>query len=177
MKRRNFDFAALTTASTSDLTLHAQWARDQNDPVATGQILAAANSRRLKAFRSVASTLFPELKSPEPIKWLLDAEDICRRFTRTSSGNHHIYIALLEGYRKDAPYRPYVGESRYRPETRYQNHKAGRHCSRVVYRRGICLLPTLYDHLNPLPRVEAKQIERQLADALRQGAIPTEGGS
>jgi hypothetical protein len=69
----------------------------------------------------------------------------------------------------------YVGESRYRPENRFAQHRAGLRAARTAGRM-VALLPSLTAHLNPLSRAEAKALERTLADALRAAGLRVSGG-
>lgn len=70
----------------------------------------------------------------------------------------------------------YIGESRYTPEKRLAQHCAGIRASGVVQRRGVALLPSLVEHLNPLSRKEAKELEVAMAQALKAAGIETRGG-
>lgn len=65
----------------------------------------------------------------------------------------------------------YVGSTALSPEVRFQKHKTSPKSSRHVRKRGIRLLPRLYDHLNPLySRERAKATEQHLRKSLeRQG--------
>lgn len=114
--------------------------------------------------------------SAAPVEWLDLARSICARFHRTAKGNHHLYAVLLEGFVARGRFGVYIGESRYTPEKRFSQHCAGIRASGVVQRRGIALLPSLVAHLNPLSRKEAKELEVELARALRSAGIETRGG-
>lgn len=119
----------------------------------------------------------------QPVEWLERALEITTRFTPKTTGKHNLYIVLLSGLKGKKPgYGLYVGETSKTPEDRFKEHAQGRRnrkgplFSRVVYRNCYCLLPSLYGHLNPLSRTEARQLEGEIADALRQGGIPVYGG-
>ncbi len=145
------------------------------DLLLTGQCLAAANARRLRTFRSVAAALFPQRKL-DPIARLDEAQVITRSINKTTAGGHHVYVILLDGFAAKSRYGFYVGESRYRPENRATQHFAGIYAAGSARRMGLCLMPSLYEHLNPLSRTEAKQIEAELADKLREAGFNIRGG-
>ena len=110
------------------------------------------------------------------IPWLDTARSVCRRFHRGSAGKHHLYAVLLDGFVGKGRLGVYIGESRYTPERRLQQHLSGVRASGVVQRLGVTLLPSLVAHLNPLGRKEAKELERELARALAAAGIETRGG-
>ncbi|MGD9143256.1 MAG: hypothetical protein PVG61_05370 [Dehalococcoidia bacterium] len=119
----------------------------------------------------------------QPVEWLAKAAEITGRFNPQTTGNHYLYIILLsELHGKNPGYGLYVGESSKAPEIRFQEHSQGRRnrrgplFSRIVRRHHKCLLPTLYEHLNPLSRQEAKKLEVKIARALKDAGIPVYGG-
>jgi hypothetical protein len=61
---------------------------------------------------------------------------------------------------------------RFRPEKRLAQHLNDVHASRVVKKRGICLLPSLYAHLNPLQRANAQELEPKLKEIFIAVGIP-----
>ena len=111
-----------------------------------------------------------------PIEWWELAVQASQSIQKDTRGRHHVYVVLLDGYQNGSRYGLYVGESRYTPERRYNNHKTGNHASRHVLRKGVCLLFDLFKHLNPLTREEAKDIEVKLAEAFKAAGIRTKGG-
>jgi hypothetical protein len=70
----------------------------------------------------------------------------------------------------------YVGMSRYSPERRFDQHKAGIRAAGSVMRRGLEVLtgPTL--HLLKIKRADAARIEFELANALRAAGVFVQGG-
>jgi hypothetical protein len=62
------------------------------------------------------------------------------------------------------------------PERRLANHKAGVKASSVVRRYGIRLVPTLYEHLNPMRYEDALRMETELAESLRKRGFQVFGG-
>jgi hypothetical protein len=104
--------------------------------------------------------------------------------------HHHVYVVLLseeamknrallrENPQRD-PGKPcvYVGMTGLRPEERFANHKEGVKAAAVVQRYGLRLLPELYDCFNPMPFEAAVQMERDLAEDLRQQGYTVAGGT
>lgn len=101
---------------------------------------------------------------------------------RKKKGHFYIYTILLHSDAIDAyPYlvdinpdrrtnHPclYVGYTGWTPESRFQGHKNGRKASQVVMEYGVCLVPDLYAHLNPIHgREQAIEMERRFAIGLR----------
>lgn len=123
------------------------------------------------------------LSKPSPLRspgWLPAARAAAlslRATTHRARGAHHfLYVALLED-RRDGRLGLYVGETSRDPDLRFDQHKHGYKASRWVNRFGVLLLPHLVEHLNPLRRWEAIELEPALADAFRSAGIPwVEGG-
>ena len=128
-------------------------------------------------------TEFAQAKGIYPVSWLEKAAETTGQFTPKTAGRHHLYIVLLSGLNGKTPgYGLYVGETSKTPDVRFREHAQGK-CnrkgplfSRIVYRHCQCLLPTLYSHLNPLSRQEAKELEGEIAGALKLEGIPVYGG-
>jgi predicted GIY-YIG superfamily endonuclease len=96
---------------------------------------------------------------------------------RARGAKHFVYIALLEDRRRACRWGLYVGETSRDPDTRFDQHKTGYKASRWVNRFGVRLLPELVEHLNPLRRWEAVELEAALAEELRRAGVPwVEGG-
>lgn len=70
----------------------------------------------------------------------------------------------------------YVGMTGLTPEARFANHKAGIKAAGVVKRFGERLVPTLYEHLNPMTYEDAVRMEVELADSLRKRGFVVFGG-
>ena len=98
--------------------------------------------------------------------------------TRNAPGaNHYVYVALLEDRRRACRWGLYVGETSRDPDLRFDQHKTGYRASRSVNRFGVRLLPELVEHLNPLRRWEAIDLEAALAEELiRAGFEWVSGG-
>lgn len=102
--------------------------------------------------------------------------------TRVPRSHHfHVYVielnsqVLLEPrFRKCNPnYRTgrpcvYVGMTGIDPDRRFDKHKAGIQSNRYVKEHGLWLLPALYECYNPLPYNGARDMEVELAIALRE---------
>lgn len=111
------------------------------------------------------------------------------RADRQAEHHHNVYVVLLnpavakfrkvraENPERD-PKKPcvYVGMTGLRPEERFSNHKAGIRDASLVKRFGVRLLPELYVDLNPMPFEAAAQMERDLAEDLRQAGYTVTGG-
>jgi predicted GIY-YIG superfamily endonuclease len=68
------------------------------------------------------------------------------------------------------PERPcvYVGMTGLDPDVRFDKHKAGIQSNRYVREYGVRLLPALYQAYNPMPYDAARDMEVELAIALRE---------
>lgn len=62
----------------------------------------------------------------------------------------------------------YVGMTGLTPEERFKKHKRGIRANRYVERYGLRLLPKLYAYANPMPYEAARDMEVELAIALRE---------
>jgi predicted GIY-YIG superfamily endonuclease len=62
----------------------------------------------------------------------------------------------------------YVGCTGLTPEQRFEKHKAGIRANKFVQRFGMRLLPKLYAYANPMPYDAARDMEVELAIALRE---------
>jgi len=109
--------------------------------------------------------------------------------SRQERHHHNVYVVLLDPavsrlrrVRAENPGRDpqkpcvYVGMSGLTPEERFANHMAGIKDASIVKRYGIRLLPELYAYLNPMPFEAAAEMERDLAEDLRQSGYTVTGG-
>ena len=116
----------------------------------------------------------------------------CRPVVRimSESFHHHVYVVLLNSSVSKEPKvlkrnpnrdpaKPcvYVGMTGVTPSERFQKHKHGHKASRVVREHGMRLLPELYEYLNPMPYDAARQMERELAEELREQGYTVCGGT
>src|SRR5262245_61455084 len=101
--------------------------------------------------------------------WLADAERAARRFKATTRGvrgaSQRVYVVLLHDPRRREPYGLYVGQTSRDPDQRFDQHKMGYKDSGAVRLHGARLLPGLVEHLNPMRRWEALDLEAALAEA------------
>lgn len=80
---------------------------------------------------------------------------MCATTTGAPGAGHSVYLVLLRDGRRRQPWGLYVGQTARDPDWRFDQHKAGYKASRAVRRFGVCLLPDLVDHLNPLQQWES----------------------
>lgn len=98
-----------------------------------------------------------------------------------SRNHYHVYVielskdVLFEGkFRKANPDyvmgKPcvYVGMTGLDPDLRFDKHKAGIQSNRYAKEYGLRLLPELYEVYNPMPYDGARDMEVELAIALRE---------
>lgn len=90
--------------------------------------------------------------------------------------HHSVYVVYLRNPSGDGKAGYYVGMTGLAPEKRFENHKAGRKCAKIVKRCGERLVPRLYAHLNPMTYAEAVAMEAQLASDLRKRGFQVFGG-
>jgi predicted GIY-YIG superfamily endonuclease len=95
---------------------------------------------------------------------------------RRSRDHHSVYVVYLRNPEGDGRAGYYVGMTGLSPQQRFENHKNGIKCARVVKRYGERLVPRLYEHLNPMSFEKAKQMEGMLADSLRKRGFVVFGG-
>jgi hypothetical protein len=71
----------------------------------------------------------------------------------------------------------YVGMTGLPIDHRFENHKHGYKAARIVRKCGLRLMPELYAHLNPMPFEAAAQMEKDLAEDLRNEGYTVAGGT
>ena len=97
--------------------------------------------------------------------------------SRARGAHHHVYVILLHDPSGNGRWGLYVGQTSRDPDLRFDQHKAGYKASRAVKRFGVCLLPELVEHLNPMMGWESLELEAAMADAFLGAGIPwVEGG-
>ena len=95
--------------------------------------------------------------------------------------HYHVYVVQLDDRVWNAPRfrranpdhdpgKPlvYVGMTGLDPDVRFDKHKAGIQANRYVMLYGLRLLPQLYEAYNPMPYDGARDMEVELAIALRE---------
>jgi hypothetical protein len=104
--------------------------------------------------------------------------------------HHSVYVILLSARAfkessilrlnpKRDPAKPcvYVGMTGLPVDHRFENHKNGYKAARLVRKYGVRLMPELYAHLNPMPFEAAAQMEKDLAEDLRNEGYSVTGGT
>ena len=100
---------------------------------------------------------------------------------RRGKQHYHVYVVELDDrvwneasfrranpdYRLGKPF-VYVGMTGLDPDARFDKHKAGIRATRFVTDYGLRLLPQLYEIYNPMPYEAAREMEVELAIALRE---------
>ena len=77
------------------------------------------------------------------------------------------FRAANPDYRLGKPF-VYVGMTGLEPDLRFDRHMAGVQSNRFVREFGVRLLPQLYEVYNPMPYEGAREMEVELAIALRE---------
>ena len=122
----------------------------------------------------------------ESARWLAAARSIQKpRIAYPEWECSIVYVALLEGVPRDPPFSLYVGYAsgqatepdaagrypciwRIADARRYRDHKRDHKDGKGWVRHwGIGLIPSLYEHLNPMSDRVRRIVEPSLADALR----------
>ena len=104
--------------------------------------------------------------------------------------HHNVYVVLLSDRAlreasvlrlnpKRDPGKPcvYVGMTGLPVDHRFENHKNGYKAARLVRKYGVRLMPELYAHLNPMPFEAATEMEKDLAEDLRNEGYTVAGGT
>lgn len=104
--------------------------------------------------------------------------------------HHSVYVILLSNRvlkersilqlnpgRETAKPCVYVGMTGLPVDHRFENHKNGYKAARFVRKYGVRLMPELYEHLNPMPFEAAAQMEKDLAEDLRNEGYTVTGGT
>ena len=118
------------------------------------------------------------MSQPEWMPLALEAARTLRAVTVGQRGAaHSVYLILLHDSRRHRRWGLYVGQTSRDPDWRFDQHKAGYKASASVRRFGVCLLPELVEHLNPMRQWESLDLEAALAEAFRAAGVPwVEGG-
>jgi hypothetical protein len=104
--------------------------------------------------------------------------------------HHNVYVVLLSQRalrdlsilrrnpnRDSSKPAVYVGMTGLPVDHRFENHKNGYKSARLVRKYGVRLLPDLFEHLNPMPYEQAAQMEKDLAEDLRNEGYAVCGGT
>jgi hypothetical protein len=108
---------------------------------------------------------------------------------QAKGSQRNVYVILLDSVAakhpkvlrqnpKRDPSKPcvYVGMTGLSVAQRFTNHKNGHKSSWIVKKYWSRLMPELYEHLNPLPYEAAVQMEKDLAEDLRNAGYTVTGG-
>jgi hypothetical protein len=87
-----------------------------------------------------------------------------------------VYVVYLRNPKGDGKAGYYVGMTGLTPEQRLANHLNGIKAARIVTKYGVRLVPTLYEHLNPMTYEDALRLEEELAGSLRKRGFQVFGG-
>jgi hypothetical protein len=110
-------------------------------------------------------------------RFLEKAADVVRGFSSATVGKKNVYVVLVRNSRYLEPsHGLYVRMTGLSPEKRLLNHRTGHKSSKVVRKNGVCLLPVLYEKLNPMSDEEARKIESDLYGAFEKAGILSFGG-
>jgi hypothetical protein len=164
-------FAQALAASDGALgahCLHELWMRRE--------LIINIDAALERLWKSAARSI-PHWLPMRDIEWLPLAYEVAAQFRADRDGRTNIYLVLLDySDSRNEPHAVYVGMSRYSPERRFDQHKAGIRAAGSVLRRGLEVLtgPTL--HLQNIKRGDAARIEFELASALRAAGVFVQGG-
>lgn len=185
MSSTKSEYRPYSSWETGEIVKHANYAVNKGDIESLSYCLSELSPRH----RNIDLTTWLDITESAqkrglyPVDWLEKAAEVTGRFTPQTTGKHNLYIVLLHELKGKIPgYGLYIGETSKSPEARFKEHserkrnRKGPLFSRVVFKHQKCLLPTLYSHLNPLSRAEAKKFEGEIAEALRLEGIPVYGG-
>ncbi len=95
---------------------------------------------------------------------------------RPPARRHSVYVVYLRNPLGDGKAGYYVGMTGLTPEQRLANHLAGVKAARIVRKHGVRLVPTLYEHLNPMTYADAVRMEVELAKSLTRRGFRVFGG-
>lgn len=112
----------------------------------------------------------------EPIPFLSDARCITETFQKTTKGTNNLYIILLNDEKEG--FGLYVGQTSRAVKDRFAQHLTGNRKDNYAarcHKQMLMLLPSLFNHLNPLSTIEAKAIEKSLIELFKSHGIRTKG--
>jgi hypothetical protein len=102
----------------------------------------------------------------KPIRWLPKVKALIEKqsFKKTKGGSGHVYFILLDQTRFVMPSPKcgiYIGQSKYVPQKRYEQHTAGIRASGEVHRNGRYVLQSLSYKFTPISIAEARRLEAE----------------
>jgi hypothetical protein len=102
----------------------------------------------------------------QAIRWLPKVKTLIEKqsFKKTKGGSGHVYFILLDqtGFvTTNTKCGIYIGQSKYVPQKRFEQHKAGIRASGEVHRNGKYVLQSLSYRFTPINTAEAKRLEAE----------------
>lgn len=102
----------------------------------------------------------------QAIRWLPKVKTLIEKqgFKKTKGGSGHVYFILLDQTRFvtiGTKCGIYIGQSKYVPQKRFKQHRAGIRASGEVHRNGRCVLQSLSYRFTPINIAEAKRLEAE----------------
>lgn len=102
----------------------------------------------------------------QAIRWLPEVKALIEKqgFEANKGGSGHVYFILLDQARFVIPYPKcgiYIGQSKYVPQKRYEQHAAGIRASGEVNRNGRYVLQSLSYRFTPINIAEARRLEAE----------------
>ena len=129
-------------------------------------------SDRKKLNQSISKD-YPKL---QVIHWLPKVKAIIEKqsYRKTPRGHGHVYFVLIDATKyisEEKTYGIYVGQSKYTPERRLKNHRAGKHASKIVQRKGKFIIESLSYKYSPISRDEALRLEAKCLAELKSANL------
>ena len=102
----------------------------------------------------------------QAIRWLPEVKALIEKqgFKAKKGGSGHVYFILLDQTRfvtTNTKCGIYIGQSKYVPQKRFEQHKAGIRASGEVNRNGKYVLQSLSYSITPINIAEAKRLEAE----------------
>lgn len=149
--------------------VHEWWMR--------GELLPTSIENAQQQLWAHCAASIPEWLPMHYVSWLATAYDVAAQCAAARRGRSHVYLVLLDNSeRRGDTHGVYVGMSRYPAAQRFDQHKAGIRAAGCVLKRGLEVLTGPVLHLQQIRRSDAARIEVELAGALADAGIRTEGG-
>jgi hypothetical protein len=145
---------------------------EKGELVGAAQALHELSHRKNWAARS--STLVAQLTDKFPM--MRTAVGVAERMSSDTEGSKRVYVVLIRNSNGQPAFGLYVGKTGLSPEKRLLNHLTGHKASSVVKKNGVCLLPMLYQHLNPMSDAEALELEAELKLGFEEAGLLAFGG-
>lgn len=132
-----------------------------------------ASHRWVRTHKAVLAAIEP-LGIP-PKRWIAKARDIALTVRRATDGEHYVYVILLYNPSRKPSFGLYVGETFRKPRERFAQHRRGYKAGKAAKKYGVCLLPALYEHLNPFDKKMNLRVQNALLRRFDKGGFWVEG--